>query len=73
MHITPVAQDVRIRRPRRPDPGHAAGDAESDPQGRRWEQRVEVMRDAIVYNRNNPSILFYEGGNEGISDAHMAS
>ena len=32
----------------------------------------EVMRDAIIYNRNDPSILFYEGGNHGISDAHMA-
>ena len=49
-----------------------AGDAESDVTGRRWEQRVEVMHDAIVRFRNNPSILFYEGGNENISDAHMA-
>ena len=29
------------------------------------------MRDAIIYNRNNPSILFYECGNESISAAHM--
>jgi beta-galactosidase len=49
-----------------------AGDAEGDVTGRRWEQRVEVMRDAIVYNRNNPSILFYESGNKGVSDEHMA-
>src|SRR5690606_21148568 len=34
--------------------------------------RVEVMRDAIIYNRNNPSILFYEGGNKGIDEEHMA-
>lgn len=29
------------------------------------------MRDAIIYNRNNPSILFYESGNKGISREHM--
>ncbi len=49
-----------------------AGDAEKDVEGRQWEQRIEVMRDAIVYNRNNPSIIFYECGNENISDEHMA-
>ena len=49
-----------------------AGDAEHDVTGRRWEQRVEVMRASIIYNRNNPSILFYEGGNNGISEEHMA-
>ncbi len=72
MHITPAAQDVesadRVGLPQ----AMPAGDAESDVTGRRWEQRVEVMRDAIVRFRNNPSILFYEGGNENISDAHMA-
>jgi hypothetical protein len=30
------------------------------------------MRDAIIYNKNNPSIIFYESGNESISEAHMA-
>ena len=72
MHITPAAQDVqsadRVGLPE----AMPAGDAESDVTGRRWEQRVEVMRDAIVAFRNNPSILFYEGGNENISDEHMA-
>lgn len=29
------------------------------------------MQDAIIYNRNNPSILFYECGNESISREHM--
>ena len=42
-----------------------------DRQGRQWEQRTELMRDAIIYNRNNPSILFYECGNESISREHM--
>ncbi len=49
-----------------------AGDKEKDAQDRQWTQRVELMRDAIIYNRNNPSVVFYEGGNESISEAHMA-
>jgi beta-galactosidase len=48
-----------------------AGDSEKDVDGRRWEQRLELMRDAIVYNRNNPSIVFYESGNKGVSEEHM--
>jgi len=48
-----------------------AGDAEKDVEGVRWTQRKAVMTDAIVYNRNNPSIIFYECGNESISDPHM--
>src|SRR5258708_9520650 len=30
------------------------------------------MRDAIIYKRNNPSIVFYESGNNNISEEHMA-
>ena len=30
------------------------------------------MRDSIVAARNNPSVMFYEGGNKGISEDHMA-
>jgi hypothetical protein len=48
-----------------------AGDAEKDVEGPRWQQRTALMRDAIIYNRNNPSILFYESGNESISREHM--
>ena len=48
-----------------------AGDAEKDRQGRQWEQRTELMRDVIIYNRNNPSVIFYECGNESISREHM--
>jgi hypothetical protein len=29
------------------------------------------MRDAMIYNRNNPSILFYEAGNKGVTEDHM--
>ncbi|KRA58497.1 beta-galactosidase [Caulobacter sp. Root655] len=72
MHITPAARDVRSADRVGLPQAMPAGDAESDVTGRRWEQRIEVMRDAIVAFRNNPSILFYEGGNENISDEHMA-
>ncbi|MGC3958356.1 MAG: DUF4982 domain-containing protein [Verrucomicrobiota bacterium] len=71
MHITPSKQDVESCDRVGLLQAMPAGDAEADVTGRRWEQRVELMRDAIIYNRNNPSILFYEGGNESISEAHM--
>jgi beta-galactosidase len=48
-----------------------AGDKEEDAQGRQWEQRVEVMRDTIVYLRNHPSVLFWEAGNTGVTAAQM--
>lgn len=72
MHITPSKQDVESADRVGLIQAMPAGDAEHDVDGRRWEQRKELMRDAIIYNRNNPSILFYEGGNESISEAHMA-
>ncbi|MES2475307.1 MAG: DUF4982 domain-containing protein [Verrucomicrobiota bacterium] len=72
MHTTPWKQDIESFDRVGLIQAMPAGDAESDVTGRRWEQRVEVMRAAIIYNRNNPSILFYEGGNDDISEEHMA-
>ncbi len=72
MHITPGKQDIESCDRVGLIQAMPAGDAESDVSGRRWEHRLEAMRDAIIYNRNNPSILFYEAGNKGISEAHMA-
>ncbi|MCX2679784.1 DUF4982 domain-containing protein [Galbibacter sp. EGI 63066] len=71
MHVTPWKQDVESCDRVGLLQAMPAGDAEKDASGRQWEQRVELMRDAIIYNRNNPSIIFYEGGNENISEAHM--
>ena len=48
-----------------------AGDKEADSTGRQWEQRVETMRNSMVYFRNSPSILFWEAGNNWITAAHM--
>ncbi len=71
MHIMPQRQDVescdRVGLPQ----AVPAGDSERDVEGRRWEHRLAVMADAIVENRNNPSVLFWECGNESISEQHM--
>ena len=71
MHVTPWKQDIescdRVGLPQ----AMPAGDAEKDVDGARWQQRTALMRDAIIYNRNNPSIIFYECGNESISREHM--
>jgi beta-galactosidase len=48
-----------------------AGDKERDAVGRQWDQRLEVMRDTIVYYRNNPSILFWEAGNTVVTVEHL--
>jgi len=48
-----------------------AGDKERDASGRQWEQRLEVMRDTIIYFRNNPSILFWEAGNTVVTVEHL--
>lgn len=72
MHITPSKQDVESCDRVGLMQAMPAGDSEKDVTGRRWEARVELMRDAILYNRNNPSVIFYEAGNAQISDEHMA-
>jgi hypothetical protein len=72
MHVTPWKQDVESSDRVGLIQSMPAGDSESDSKGRQWDQRVELMRDAIIYNRNNPSILFYECGNKGITEEHMA-
>ena len=71
MHTMPWKQDVESCDRVGLIEAMPAGDAEKDSEGRQWEHRLDVMRDAIIYNRNNPSIIFYECGNENISDAHM--
>ena len=73
MHVAPQAVDVRAC-------DHAgivevcpAGDKEKDVTGRQWEQRMEVMRDSMIYFRNNPSILFWEAGNNSVTPKHLAA
>ncbi|MEP7094714.1 MAG: DUF4982 domain-containing protein, partial [Flavobacterium sp.] len=71
MHVTPWKQDVESCDRVGLLQAMPAGDAEKDAKGEQWNQRVNLMRDAIIYNRNNPSIIFYECGNESISEEHM--
>lgn len=71
MHVTPWKQDIESCDRVGLLEAMPAGDAEHDATGRQWVQRLELMRDAIVYNRNNPSIIFYECGNQRITGQHM--
>ena len=48
-----------------------AGDKEREVTGRQWDQRAEVMRDSIIYFRNNPGILFWEAGNTIVTPDEM--
>jgi hypothetical protein len=48
-----------------------AGDKERLVTGRQWDQRVEVMRDSMIFYRNNPSIFFWEAGNTIVTPEQM--
>ncbi|MBR1447347.1 MAG: DUF4982 domain-containing protein [Prevotella sp.] len=71
MHVCPWKQDIESCDRVGLMQAMPAGDAEKDVDGARWQQRTQLMRDAIIYNRNNPSIIFYECGNFRISKEHM--
>jgi len=71
MHISPQAVDVRACDKAGIIEVCPAGDKEKDVEGRQWKQRVEVMRDSMIYFRNNPSILFWEVGNNGVTTPHL--
>ena len=71
MHVCPWKQDIESCDRVGLIQAMPAGDAEKDVDGARWQQRTQLMRDAIIYNRNNPSIIFYECGNFRISKEHM--
>ena len=71
MHVCPWKQDIESCDRVGLIQAMPAGDAEKDVDGARWQQRTQLMRDAIIYNRNNPSVIFYECGNYRISKEHM--
>lgn len=48
-----------------------AADRENDSTGREWEMRKEIMRDTLIYCRNNPSILLWEAANNVLTPAHV--
>jgi beta-galactosidase len=45
-------------------------DGEGDARGSAWTLRAAAFRDTIIYFRNHPSILIWEGGNQKVSRAH---
>ncbi len=45
-------------------------DGEADTAGAAWTIRAAAFRDLIVYHRNHPSILIWEGGNQKVTHAH---
>ena len=71
MHIAAQPGDIRAADKYGVVCVQPGGDKEKDVEGRQWDQRVEVMRDTIIYFRNSPSILFWEAGNNAITVEHM--
>ncbi len=47
-------------------------DGEADTVGAAWKVRADAFRDAIIYFRNDPSILIWEGGNQKLTREHAA-
>jgi beta-galactosidase len=45
-------------------------DGESDTVGAAWKLRANAFRDTLIYFRNNPSILIWEGGNQKVTHDH---
>ncbi len=71
MHVAPKPAPVRAFDKFGIVNAAPAGDKEGDTSGRAWAQRVEAMRDVIIYFRNSPSIVFWEAGNNQLSPEHM--
>ena len=72
MHISPQAVDVHACDKTGIIEICPAGDKEKRcRRGAQWDQRVAVMRDAMIYFRNNPSILFWEAGNTSVTVDQM--
>ncbi len=71
MHVAPKPAPVRAFDKHGVVCVAPAGDKESDATDRAWAQRMEAMRDTMIYYRNSPSVLFWEAGNNQITPAHM--
>ena len=71
MHISPQRADVSACDRLGIVEVCPAGDQEGTAHGRQWEQRAEVMRDSMIFYRNNPSIFFWEAGNTVVEPEQM--
>lgn len=45
-------------------------DGESDTRGAAWRIRADAFRDVVIYYRNHPSIVIWEGGNQKVTREH---
>jgi beta-galactosidase len=45
-------------------------DGESDTVGAAWQIRADAFRDALIYYRNDPAIMIWEGGNQKVTEEH---
>ena len=67
MHVAPKPYEVRSSDKYGVAVVCPAGDKEgSGLTGRGWSQKVEAMRDAMIYFRNSPSVFFWETENSDI-------
>jgi beta-galactosidase len=71
MHVSPQRTDVAACDRLGVVEVCPAGDKERLVTGRQWDQRAEVMRDSMIFYRNNPSILFWEAGNTIVTPEQM--
>jgi beta-galactosidase len=46
-------------------------DGEGDARGEAWKLRAAAFRDMLVYYRNHPSIIMWEGGNQKVTSEHI--
>ena len=71
MHVAPKPSQIRSGDKYGVVSACPAGDKEADVDGRAWDQRVEAMRDAMIYFKNSPSVIFWEAGNNAVTAAHQ--
>jgi beta-galactosidase len=71
MHVSPQRSDVAACDREGVVEICPAGDKEKLVTGRQWDQRAEVMRDSMIFFRNNPSIFFWEAGNTIVTPEQM--
>lgn len=71
MHVAPKPSQIRSGDKYGVVSACPAGDKEADVDGRAWDQRVEAMRDVMIYFRNSPSVIFWETGNNAVTAAHQ--
>jgi hypothetical protein len=69
-HIMPSPQDIRSCDRAGLLQIVPGADRENDSQGREWEMRVEIMRNTIIYCRNNPSVILWEAANNVLTKEH---